>query len=210
MLACRQVPPTPTPAPAPTETPVSVQYPGTDILALAQESHLLWRDADGRDHILAQTGDVTGIAWFPDGQSLVYTENRGQDYALQWVNLAGDESATLTTWAEAVRAPRLSADGHYLSVIAGSDQETECAIDRRLLILTLDENRQVTRTVSMTDFNGFPQNGDAPLYPVSDGNWLDGVTISLMFQAKCPANSGQVGFIFDAKYGRLAPIDLSP
>jgi hypothetical protein len=153
-----------------------VKRPGTLII----------QDEDGKQRVLLETDEIAGMAWFPDGKHLVYTNvDRSQQFnppmaiglrfELWVVNIKNKERYRLSTAEERLWKPMISPNGRYIAAVVGTGWADACLYDKGLVFLSLDREFHRIAKYEAEDFAGIitgHPDGTWSIYP-EDGDWVN-------------------------------------
>jgi hypothetical protein len=202
------------PLPSPNGSRVaSVERPGT----------LVVQDADGKQRVLLETDEIAGLAWFPDGKHLVYTDvdrsrqfeptvSMGLQFELWVVNVKTKERHRLSTAEERLRKPIVSPDGRHIAAIAGSGWGDACLYDKSLVFLSLDRSLHRIATYEAERFYGIVSGNPSDLWSIYPGQgiWIDSTSYLTELHQHCLPEFEEGVYIFDlSTFGATRISDLT-
>ena len=179
---------------------ISEQAASFQPVRVENNSRLILEDSNGSQQAIEATHEIIDITLFPDGQHLLYVEKIPESevndggppaprHLLHVVNLTTGQTWPLSLAEENLHTPRLAEDGRALTLIAGTGLTDACGYDRRLTIMTLDEQKQRTALHKMSDFDGIPTNEHYWFFPVNEGQWHTTTTVDAHINAYCLTES---------------------
>jgi hypothetical protein len=171
---------------------------GSRIAFVERPGTLIVQDANGKRHVLLETDEIAGLAWFPDGKHLVYTDvdrslqenppnSMGLQFELWVVNVKTKERHRLSTAEERLWKPYVSPDGRYIAAVAGSGWGDACLYDKGLVFLSLDRALQRVAKYEAEGFYGIV-SGDPrdtwSIYP-GKGVWINSTSYQTELYQHC-------------------------
>ena len=163
------------------------------------ETELTLVQTDGRSFKSVDTPHpITEIVWFASGDKVVFVtqdsseqiggSTLGIKHGLWLYELGTFDAVPLGFYDEDFHEVGVSANGRYLSLIAGSGYGDACGIDRAFYIMQLNDAGQRTNLYELAQFNGIPTEVGGfglGLYPLDNGNWVDGEKVAVQLNALC-------------------------
>jgi hypothetical protein len=159
---------------------------GSRIAFVERPGTLIVQDANGKRHVLLETDEIAGLAWFPDGKHLVYTDvdrsqqvnppnSMGLQFELWVMNVKTKERHRLSTAEERLWKPVVSPDGRYIAAIAGTGWGDACLYDKGLVFLSLDQALQRVAKYGAEGFYGIVTGDSRDIWSIYPGNgaWID-------------------------------------
>ncbi len=204
--------PTPTPTPEPgAEAGGREYFPAPDgkrVAVVEDGTLLLVSDAEGESELFVAE-QIAGVSWFPDSVHIamgrIMNKESKQDIESQlWIIDARDGHAEFIGNGY---EPAVSPDGRRISFLAGTPFSDGCRVGYELGIMTLDENRNLVRSILQDDFNGLPKTDTSEwFYPAPSfdiplsGRWLDSHQVVVAFRWSCSHGSDEGGvYLLDAE-----------
>jgi hypothetical protein len=190
----------------------AVSPDGTRRALVQDGGTLILEEAGGERREIARTGEIGELAWFPDGQHVVYSDiDRSQiisgTFGIRstlWVaNVDSGEKYPISDPEEVLRAPAVAPDGRTIAVQTGSGWVDACLIDLGLAFIILDSNLQRLGMVLAHDFTGVAQSEDGGPFatyqrglPVP-GVWQDATTFEVGLTWICTGTDPSGIYRFD-------------
>jgi hypothetical protein len=167
------VPTPPADLPPYTPTPPTVKsFPSPDgsRVAWVQDlGTLMIQEADGQQWELLASDEISSLAWFPDGRTIVYSDRdlsqpvTGRQDQLWIVNVETGQRHQIGTGYD----PRVAPDGKHIAVLSGTLWGDACYVGYDAAILELDDRLQPVALYQQADFAGVPEEDESEsIYPV--------------------------------------------
>ena len=131
---------------------------------------------DGEFRELDQLQEIASLAWFPDGNNLLYVErdrskqlepenDEGITHRLFIINIDSQEKNMLGTVGEDFHSPIISPTGEYISVLYGSQSREGCNGSPGLAIIELDTELRRQAVYPLSSFSGleYPDNNPSTI-----------------------------------------------
>lgn len=179
-------------------TVAAIDSEGRSIVAL-NDTELTLVDRGGRSFKLVDTDHpISEIIWLPPGNKVVFVtrdateqiggSGLGVKHALWLFELGSFDAVPLGFYDEDFHEVGASANGRYLSLIAGTSYGDACMVDRSFYVMQLNDSGQRTNLYELAQFNGVPRGQLGQLssfYPVNSSDWLDNNQLTLEIAATC-------------------------
>jgi len=232
--AIRTPPPSlpPTTATASPATTTTLPFPSPDNsrLAVVQDlGTLIVQDADGQQHKILVIDEISSLAWFPNGDHIVYSDRDpsqpvvNREDTLWIISIPPLEADVCIRDVETGErhqigtghAPRVSPDGRYVAVLAGVLWGDACHVGYRLTVVELDATMRTAAVYHQTDFAGLPRDDEAAsFYPTTAGDltapgrWRSNTELVTAMKWACPVQDNTEGiYLLDLTTRQARKID---
>lgn len=183
-----------------TSDPLSAPSPNGTLVAqrLGDRSLVLAEAPDLLTEITVTDQPISEITWLPSGKKLlVVTEDSteriadstiGIRHALWLVDTVSNQITPLGFYDEDLHEVGVSQNGRFLSLISGTSYGDACMVDRRLVIMPLDEQGNRLSLLDEHQFVGLPQEKAEEMsqfYPADNGRWVGNDQFEIAIAATC-------------------------
>lgn len=143
---------------------IRIAAPGGGRAAVVRDwGTIAIQEADGSQRVLVAAHTIGDLAWFPDGQFLVYRDLLpegetdaflGYGSQLYVVNVETGTTTRIGRSDERWRNPQVSPDGTMIAVVGGTGFTDACMSDTRIGVIRLDEHKQRRDVLTTSSFTG--------------------------------------------------------
>ena len=135
---------------------------------------LVVEDVNGNQRVLAVSQEISGLAWLPDSQHLVFVErdrtrqvSERRDWGIThkvWIiDTQTTERNLIGASGENFHTPVVSPTGRYIAMLSGHTLQDECQASPILVVLKLDEDYKREAVFTVYDFGNLPFSDDPDL-----------------------------------------------
>lgn len=176
--------------------------------AVLNGNHLIAHDPNGSPRELYTGGEISYLAWLPDGRHILFIDRfhvdprlgaeAGIQDVLQIVDVPSQKVNILYESDGPLGEPDISPDGRYLAISQGSGKGDACFISLRLLFFEMATDLQSAKAIEQNQFNGIPNNPDSTVYPSGTGTWLKGNEYLVPLKVTCTPDESLMGnYVFN-------------
>jgi hypothetical protein len=185
----------------PSDVPDPVISPDRQRTARVQNGNILTiQEPNGEVNTLAIAQEISGVSWFPDSRTLLYTERDRSDqeafdrdagitHKLWRVDVISGERLLLAGAGENFHSPLISPSGRLLAAQAGSTEEdrVSCRLSPTLVILELDTEFRRSAVYTLENFTNLAEASEAaPDLESGEMSWDAEERLTLPLRWACP------------------------
>ncbi len=164
---------------------------------------LVMQAADGAQRTILNDPGITSLAWHPDSVHIFYSSYssslppptpHGFWNELWVVNIQTGEQWRLAGAEEDLHDPVVSPTGQYLALIGGSGFADACFVDKRLIILRLNNELKRNDMIEVSAFAGIVTEFEETntltfVYPVGDPIWRSNSALEVELNWTCTTDT---------------------